>query len=107
MAAISNEEFAEWVMLLASPADQYLPTATYDPDCDRIEFLAKPDPVYAERRVFPELIAALLGQSVYTKKRPRMNRSALARRLGIKGSEVNKVLERLRDVARGRHGEYD
>jgi hypothetical protein len=37
------------MMLLARPAEQYRPTATYDPDGDCIEFLAKPDPFYAER----------------------------------------------------------
>lgn len=35
--------------LLARSAEQYQPTATYDPDGDCIEFLAKPDPFYAER----------------------------------------------------------
>jgi hypothetical protein len=37
------------MMLLARPAEQYRPTATYDSDGDCIEFLAKPDPFYAER----------------------------------------------------------
>jgi hypothetical protein len=37
------------MMLLARPAEQFEPTATYDPDGDCIEFLAKPDPFYAER----------------------------------------------------------
>ncbi len=45
----SNEEFAKRMMLLARPAEQYRPTATYDADGDCIEFLAKPDPFYAER----------------------------------------------------------
>ena len=36
-------------MLLARPAEQFEPTATYDPDGDCIEFLAKPDSFYAER----------------------------------------------------------
>src|SRR5205809_8058154 len=44
-----NPEFAKRMMLLARPAEQYRPTATYDPDGDCIEFLAKPDPFYAER----------------------------------------------------------
>jgi hypothetical protein len=37
------------MLLLAKPAEQFRPTATYDPDGDCIEFLAKPDPFYAER----------------------------------------------------------
>lgn len=49
MTATSNEEFAKRMMLLARSAEQFEPTATYDPDGDRIEFLAKPDPFYAER----------------------------------------------------------
>ena len=49
MTATSNAEFAKRMMLLAKPAEQFVPTATYDPDGDCIEFLAKPDPFYAER----------------------------------------------------------
>ncbi|MGW8257932.1 MAG: hypothetical protein ACWGMZ_10640 [Thermoguttaceae bacterium] len=49
MNNISNEDFAKRVMLLADPADVFEPTATYDPDGDCIEFLAKPDPFFAER----------------------------------------------------------
>jgi hypothetical protein len=45
----SNAEFAKRAMLLARPAERFEPTATYDPDGDCIEFLAKPDPFYAER----------------------------------------------------------
>jgi hypothetical protein len=45
----SNEEFAKRMMLLARPAEHFQPTATYDPDGDCIEFLAKSDPFYAER----------------------------------------------------------
>jgi hypothetical protein len=44
-----NAEFAKRMMLLAKPAEHFRPTATYDPDGDCIEFLAKPDPFYAER----------------------------------------------------------
>jgi hypothetical protein len=44
-----NAEFAKRMTLLARPAEQFRPTATYDPDGDCIEFLAKPDPFYAER----------------------------------------------------------
>lgn len=47
--ATSNEEFAKRMILLAKPAEQFQPTATYDSDGDCIEFLAKPDPFYGER----------------------------------------------------------
>lgn len=49
MTVTSNTEFAKQMMLLARPAEQFRPTATYDPDGDCIEFLAKPDPFYGER----------------------------------------------------------
>lgn len=49
MTMTSNEEFAKRMMLLAGPAEQFRPTAYYDPDGDCIEFLAKPDPFYGER----------------------------------------------------------
>ena len=49
MTAMSNSDFARRMMLLARSADEFEPTATYDPDGDCIEFLAKPDSFYAER----------------------------------------------------------
>lgn len=49
MTPTSHAEFAKRMMLLAKPAEQFVPTATYDPDGDCIEFLAKPDPFYGER----------------------------------------------------------
>lgn len=49
MTVTSNEDFAKRMMLMARPAEQFEPTATYDSDGDCIEFLAKPDPFYAER----------------------------------------------------------
>jgi hypothetical protein len=49
MTVTSNADFAKRMMLLARPAEQFEPTATYDPDGDCIEFLAKPDPFYGER----------------------------------------------------------
>lgn len=49
MTVMSNDEFAKRMMLLAKPAERFRPTATYDPDGDCIEFLAKPDAFYAER----------------------------------------------------------
>jgi hypothetical protein len=45
----TNAEFAKRMMLLARPAEQFRPTAAYDPDGDCIEFLAKPHPFFAER----------------------------------------------------------
>jgi hypothetical protein len=49
MTVMSNSDFARRMLLLARPAEQFEPTATYDPDGDCIEFLARPDPFYAER----------------------------------------------------------
>ena len=49
MTVTSNEEFAKRMMLLASPAEHFKPTATYDPDGDCIEFLISPDSFYGER----------------------------------------------------------
>lgn len=49
MSIMSNDQFAKRMMLLAKPAEQFRPTATYDPDGDCIEFLARPDSFYAER----------------------------------------------------------
>jgi hypothetical protein len=49
MPAMSNSDFARRMMLLARPADEFEPTARYDPDGDCIEFLARPDSFYAER----------------------------------------------------------
>lgn len=49
MTVTSNNEFSKRMTLLARPAELFKPTATYDPDGDCIEFLAKPDPFYAER----------------------------------------------------------
>lgn len=49
MNPLSNDEFAKRVMLMAEPAKLFEPSATYDPDGDCIEFLAKPDPFFAER----------------------------------------------------------
>ncbi|HEV8058299.1 MAG TPA: hypothetical protein VGP68_00370 [Gemmataceae bacterium] len=49
MTVTSNADFAKLMMLLARPAEQFRPTATYDPDGDCIEFLAKPEPFYGER----------------------------------------------------------
>src|ERR1700722_14126470 len=47
--AMSNSEYSKFVRDLAKPTEPFSPTATYDPDGDCIEFLAKPDSFYAER----------------------------------------------------------
>ena len=60
MTVTSNAEFAKRMMLLARPAEQFRPTATYDPDGDCIEFLAKPDPFFAER--VDELVTVYYSQ---------------------------------------------
>ena len=49
MNTLSNAEFASRVMELAQPELEFKPTAVHDRDGDCIEFLAKPDPFYAER----------------------------------------------------------
>jgi hypothetical protein len=49
MNVMTNSEFARRMTLLARSANEFKPTATYDRDGDCIEFLAKPDPFYAER----------------------------------------------------------
>jgi hypothetical protein len=49
MTAKSNSEFAEAVLKIAGAAKAFRPAAYYDHDGDCIEFLAKPDPFYAER----------------------------------------------------------
>ena len=45
----SAEQFAEQVLRQAETADPKGPVARYDPDGDCLEFLAGPDPFYAER----------------------------------------------------------
>jgi hypothetical protein len=49
MSVTTNSEFARRMTLLARPADEFKPIATYDRDGDCIEFLTKPDAFYAER----------------------------------------------------------
>ena len=49
MATTSSSDFAKQMMELAESAEAFVPTATYDPDGDCIEFIAKPDSFYAER----------------------------------------------------------
>ena len=49
MKPMSNSEFAQFAKGLAKPTEKFAPAATYDPDGDCVEFLAKPDSFYAER----------------------------------------------------------
>lgn len=49
MTPTTPDEFARRMMLLAEPADGFVPHAHFDADGDCIEFLAKADPFYAER----------------------------------------------------------
>jgi hypothetical protein len=49
MTALSNDQFAQRVLKLAHDAPPFVPTTIYDPDGDCIEFLAAPDPFYAQR----------------------------------------------------------
>ena len=46
---LQASDFAKRMILLAKPAEAFRPTATYDPDGDCLEFLAKPDSFFAER----------------------------------------------------------
>ena len=46
---MSNDEFAAHVLKLSEGAGAFEPTATFDPDGDCIEFIAKPDPFFGER----------------------------------------------------------
>lgn len=49
MSIVSQSEFAEQVMKLATPNEEFEPTAVYDRDGDCVEFVAKPHPFRAER----------------------------------------------------------
>ncbi len=49
MSAMSSAEFAEHMLKLAEKAPPFEPSATFDPDGDCIEFIAKPDSFYGER----------------------------------------------------------
>ncbi len=63
MSIVSNSEFAERMILLARPAEQFEPTATYDPDGDCIEFLARADSFYAER--LDDLVTVYYSQETH------------------------------------------
>jgi hypothetical protein len=60
MTITPDTEFAKRMVLLARPAEQFRPTANYDPDGDCIEFLAKSDPFYGER--VDELVTVYYSQ---------------------------------------------
>lgn len=49
MTAMSNADFAKAVIRIAGPPKPFEPVAYYDRDGDCIEFIAKPEPFYAER----------------------------------------------------------
>ena len=49
MTAMSNSDFAAYMLKLAESAPEFQPHAIYDPDGDCIEFLIKPEPFFAER----------------------------------------------------------
>lgn len=49
MQAMTNAEFAAKLAELSQDAGPPQATAVYDPDGDCIEFLARPEPFYAER----------------------------------------------------------
>ena len=61
MNTLTNEEFGRLVMENAGSAEAFQPTALYDPDGDCIEFLAAPDPFYAER--VDELVTVYYSQN--------------------------------------------
>src|SRR5665213_284351 len=49
MKSMSHKEYADAVTRMVSPAVDFVPTTTYDPDGDCIEFITKNDDFYAER----------------------------------------------------------
>jgi hypothetical protein len=49
MNSMTNSEFEQFAKGLAASTEKFIPTATYDPDGDCIEFVARPDSFYAER----------------------------------------------------------
>lgn len=60
MTVTSNADFAKLMMLHARSAEQFRPTATYDPEGDCIEFLSKSDPFFGER--VDELVTVYYSQ---------------------------------------------
>jgi hypothetical protein len=60
---MTNSEFAARVAELAKNAGPPQPTAVYDPDGDCIEFLAKPEPFYAER--IDDLVTVYYSQETH------------------------------------------
>ncbi len=49
MTAMTDEEFAQSMLTTAQSKPAFQPGARYDRDGDCIEFLASPDPFYAQR----------------------------------------------------------
>lgn len=62
MTAMSNEGFVRAVLAMGA-ADPFKPTAYYDADGDCIEFLASPDPFYAER--IDDLVTVYYSQDTH------------------------------------------
>lgn len=60
MTAMSNADFAKAVLRIAGQPKPFEPVAYYDQDGDCIEFIAKPEPFYAER--VDELVTVYYGQ---------------------------------------------
>src|SRR5437660_11790872 len=84
MKAMTNEEFAARVAELAKDAGPPQATAVYDPDGDCIEFLARPEPFYAERIDDPV--------TVYHSQETRAVLAALISRASRSGSEIPNAL---------------
>ncbi|MBN1910547.1 MAG: hypothetical protein JW818_12455 [Pirellulales bacterium] len=59
MTTMSNEEFAR-IVLSKAQSEPFVPTAQYDSDGDCIEFLASPEPFFAER--VDDLVTVYYGQ---------------------------------------------
>ena len=49
MTAMTNDEYADAVMRMAEPVSPFVPTATYIPEGDCVEFVAAPDDYRAHR----------------------------------------------------------
>src|SRR5258706_8936553 len=60
MKAMTNVEFAAQVAELAKDVGPSQAAAVYDPDGDCVEFLARPEPFYAER--IDDLVTVYYGQ---------------------------------------------
>ena len=63
MKAMTNAEFAAHVAGVAKEAGPPQATAVYDPDGDCIEFLARPEPFYADR--IDDLVTVYYSQETH------------------------------------------